>query len=121
MTLHVVHYAGADPGGLWIDKSVAKALNARDAEDMRHGFTLQAHNARGFHWVDPTGAPERELAAEYARKAAEVEDAGSGRFAAELRVLARSYEHEAARVVNEHQSEAEEEGGRDSDSGAESQ
>lgn len=102
----VLFYAPADSSGLWIDRAVAKALDARDAEDMRHGFSLQAHNSRGVVWVDPTGAPERQLADEYTRKADEVEDAGFARFAAELRQLAKSYEHEAKRIIDDHDEES---------------
>lgn len=109
----VLFYAPADPDGLWIHKAVAHALNARDAQDMRDGFSLQAHNSRGVVWVDPTGAPERRLAEQYSQKADEVENAGFGRFAAELRGLARSYAHEAERVIDEHKQESSE---ADSDS-----
>jgi hypothetical protein len=101
----VIYYAPPDPSGLWIEKTVAAALNARDAERMRSGFNLRAYNSRGMHWVDPTGAVENELAAGYHLKADQVENVGLARFAASLRMLAKSYEHDAMRIVDEHGSE----------------
>lgn len=87
---------------LWINHSVADALNARDAEDMRRGFRTGIFNSRGVHWVDPTGKPERELAEQYRRKAEDVENAGYQRLAVTLRGLSESYEREAERIVAEH-------------------
>jgi hypothetical protein len=98
----VLIHAPSDPDGLWIHQAVATALNDRDAEDMRDGFRTGTHNSRGFHWVDPTGKPENELAEQFRRKAEDVENAGFQRFAVTLRGLAESYEREAERVINEH-------------------
>jgi len=97
---HSLIHTPPDPDGLWIHRSAAKALNARDAEDMRNGFRAELYNSRGVHWGDPTGAPERALAAKYSRQAEAVEQAGYQRFAATLRDLAASYEREADYVVS---------------------
>jgi hypothetical protein len=104
MTLlgQVLTYVPADPDGLWIHRAAAGALNSKDATDLRDGFRVQILNSRGVHWVDPTGAPERELAAEYRDKAAAVEEAGYHRLATVMREIAASYEREAERVVQEH-------------------
>ncbi|MGE5482864.1 MAG: hypothetical protein ACM3VX_08185, partial [Bacteroidota bacterium] len=98
MVGHVLVYVPPDPDGLWIHRSAAAALNAKDAEDMRDGFRTELYNSRGVHWVDPTGKPERELAARYRAQAEAVEGAGYARLASTLRELADMYEHEAERV-----------------------
>jgi hypothetical protein len=100
----VLIHAPTDPGGLWIHRAVADALN-RDADEMRNGFRTGTYNSRGVHWVDPTGKPERELAEQFRRKAEEVENAGFHRFAVTLRSLADDYKREADRIVVEHQKE----------------
>lgn len=96
----VLIHTPPDPSGLWIDRAVAEALNARDAEQLRDGFRTGVYNSRGVHVVDPTGAPERALAEEYRSKAEAVEDVGYSRFAISLRMLADSYERDAQRIVD---------------------
>lgn len=91
-----------DPDGLWIHRSAAEALNAKDAEKMRSGYRVKVYNSRGVHCVDPTGKPERQLAEIYQQKADEIENAGYQRFAVTLRGLAESYNREADRVIAEH-------------------
>lgn len=105
-----LHYVGevliqvpADPGGLWIHPTVAAALDSRDAEDMRSGFRTGVYNSRGVHWIDPTGKPEKELAAQYRRKAEETENAGFPWFAVTLRNLAGDYERESASIIADAQ------------------
>ena len=95
---HVLMNVPPDADGLWIHRSAAAALNAKDAEDMRNGFRTELFNSRGVHWVDPTGKPERELADKYRAQAETVEDAGYHRFASTLRELAGSYKREAESV-----------------------
>lgn len=97
---HALVYVPGDPGGLWIHRAAAAALNAKDAEDMRDGFLTELYNLRGVHWVDPTGTPERELAAKYRLKAEAVESEGFHRVATTLRELAASYVREADRVAS---------------------
>jgi len=96
-----------DPDGLWIRRAVAAALNDREAGDMRDGYRTGTYNARGVHWVDPTGKPERELAEQFRRKAEEVENAGFQRFAVTLKGLADGYDREAERINAEHKQEGE--------------
>lgn len=98
----VLLYCPADPKGLWIAQPVAKALNAMDAEEIRSGFRTEVFNSRRVHWVDPTGKPELELAAQWREKADAVENAGFARFAATLKDLAESYKRDAERVAREH-------------------
>ena len=97
---HSLIHVPSDPSGLWIHRSAAAALNARDAEDMRNGFRTELYNSRGVYWIDPTGAPERELVAKYRAQAEAIENAGYHRLATTLRELAMSYEREADRVAS---------------------
>ena len=104
----VLIHTPPDPKGLWIHRAVAAALNDRDADDLRNGYSTGIYNSRGAYFVDPTGKPERELAEQFRSKAEEVEDAGFQRFAVSLRGLADSYDREAERIVIEHKQEVEE-------------
>jgi hypothetical protein len=104
----VLIHAPADPGGLWIDQTIAEALNGKDAEFIRRGFSIGTLNSRGVHFVDPAGAPERELAEANRKKANDVENAGFQRLAVTLRDIAAGYDREAEKIIHEH---ATEEGG----------
>jgi hypothetical protein len=103
MVGHVLIYAPPDPDGLWMHRSVAEVLNAKDAEDIRDGFRTELYNSRGVHSIDPTGNAERELAKKYSQKAEAIEDAGYHRLAIVLRDLAKEYEYEAQRVSSRDQ------------------
>ena len=48
MVGQVFIYAPADPDGLWIDRSAAAALNARDAGNMRDGFHTALIDSREY-------------------------------------------------------------------------
>ncbi|MGD9110589.1 MAG: hypothetical protein PVG93_06570, partial [Phycisphaerales bacterium] len=98
-------YSPSDPDGLWIHKTVAEALNSEDGDPLRRGYYLGIVNSRGAHWVDPTGKPEKELAAKYRQQAEEVENAGFHRFASKLRDLAKNYEEQAKQIIEEHNNE----------------
>jgi hypothetical protein len=94
--------APADENGLWINQTIAAALNAKDAEEMRIGFSNGLIKSRGTHWVDPSGTPEKELATQFSRKAEDLENAHFQRFAVTLRELASDYEHQAIRVQQDY-------------------
>ncbi len=98
----VLIHCPSDSNGLWLNRTVADALNARDAEDMRRGFKTEMFNSRGAYWVDPTGKPERELANQYRQKAEDAENAGYQRLAVTLRELADSYDREAEGIIARH-------------------
>lgn len=100
MVGHVLIHVPGDPDGLWIHRSAAAALNAKDAEDMRDGFRTALYNSRGVHWGDPTGKPERGLASKYRMHAEAVEGAGYHRLATTMRELAETYEREAERAFS---------------------
>jgi hypothetical protein len=91
----VLFYSPPDPDGLWVHRSVATVLNAKDAGDMRLGYELQIINPRGVHFVDPEGKPERDLADHHRKRAEEVEMCGYYRLATTLKEVASSYEREA--------------------------
>lgn len=96
---HVLNYVPADPNGLWLHTAAADVLNSSQAEHIRISFESEMFNSRGMHWVDPTGKPEKELAAKYREQAEALEAAGYVRLAATLRNLAHSYDQEAARNI----------------------
>lgn len=98
----VLIYTPSDPSGLWINKTVADALNSKDSESMRSGYRIGVYNSRGVHWVDPTAKPELDLSVKYNKLANEVENAGYHRFAVTLRGLADSYTREANAIIEEH-------------------
>jgi len=98
---HVLIYVPNDPDGLWIHRSVAEVLNAKDTKDLREGFRSELYNSRGVHFVDRTGKEERGLASKYHGQAEEIENAGYPRIAKMLRELAEEYEFEARRMATE--------------------
>lgn len=93
---HILIYAPKDPNGLWIHRAVASALNERDAEKMRSGFTVELFNQRGVHGFT-AGREERELAQQNREKAEALETEGYSRFATAMREFARRYERDAER------------------------
>lgn len=98
----VLIHAPSDSDGLWLHRSVAEALNGKDAETMRQGYSSGIFNSRGVYTVDPTGKPERELAEHYRQKAEAIENADFARLAQTLKALADGYEDEAKRVVDDY-------------------
>ncbi len=100
----VLIHVRLDPEGLWIHRTVASALNAKDAEKMRDGFRIGIYNSQGRSF-GPTGEPERERAEKYKQKAEEVENSGYHRFAVALKKLAEEYEREAEIYDAEHDAE----------------
>jgi len=103
----VLLHCPGDVDGLWIHHSVAEVLNQPDMEHLRRGYRIAIYNSRGAHFVDPTGAPEFELAAKYRARAEEVENAGYQRVAAMLRGVGDTYEREGKSIVSQHESEEE--------------
>jgi hypothetical protein len=102
MVGHVLFHAPRDPDGLWIHRGVARVLDAKDAQDIRDGYSTELFNSRGAYWVDPSGAPEKALSETYRDRAETVENAGYPHFAATLRQVSRSYQREAEHVRTEH-------------------
>ncbi len=103
----VLVYCPADQNGLWINCTVADALNSDDANDMRNGFRTAFFNSRGAHYVDPTGKPEKDLAENFRQKADDVERNGFYRLAITLRELADNYDRDAEKIIEESMREEE--------------
>ncbi len=101
----VLIYCPHDRDGLWINHSAAEALNAKDAEEMRNGFSTAIFNSRGVHFVDPSGKPELELSEKYKKRAEDVENAGYQRLATTLRQLANWYADEARGIIDNRKQE----------------
>lgn len=78
-----------------LPEAVAEFLESHEA--ALRGYELEAFNSRGVHTVDPSGAPEDELADGYEQKAASAEVLGYLSIAAVMRSIARSYRDEAER------------------------
>jgi len=98
MAGQVLRHLPPDETGLWMDRTAAAVINASDLQPVRDGLRTGIVNARGAHFVDPTGAAERELASQYRRQADAMDDAGFGRVATTIRQLAESYDREAIEV-----------------------
>jgi hypothetical protein len=96
----VLPYTPPDPNGLWIHRSIAEALNAKDAGEMRSGYTCELFNMRGAQFSSRTGQEELGIAAEYREKADSLEQKGFHRIATAIRELAESYERDAAREAS---------------------
>lgn len=99
----ILFYCPPDPDGAWINRQVAELLNGTEAEAMRKGFMGKILNSRGAHRVRPSGEPERKLAAHWREKAEFIEQEGWRRFSEVLKNVAQHYEHEAQRIVDEHE------------------
>lgn len=95
----VLIHCPPDPDGLWIHRSVAKALNDRGVDAMREGFSIGISNSRGFYVVDGTGNEERKLAEDNRHKADDIESKGYHRLATTVRGIAEYYDREAERNI----------------------
>ena len=71
-------YVAFDDAGL-IDASILAELNKPESDELRKGYRLGTFNQRGVHWIDPEGKPEKELAAQYEKRADAVEALGYSR------------------------------------------
>jgi hypothetical protein len=94
MVGQVLIHVPFDPDGFLIHHSAAKALDARDAKEMRNGFQSATIASRGVYWCTG-GEEERKIAAKYRSRADAVEAQGYHRFADTFRDLAAFYEREA--------------------------
>lgn len=95
----VLFYAPSDPDGLWLHRSAAEVLNAKESDDLRLGFHTEIVNSRGVYFVDPEGKGERALADSWRQKANQIELAGFPRLATTLREVADRYDREAEFII----------------------
>lgn len=89
-------HAPQDQESLWIHKSIAEALDAKDVPEIRRAFTTGLFNKRGVHRFSH-GVEEKEMAADYRRKAKALSGNGFHRVADVVRGLAETYEKDAER------------------------
>ena len=101
-------YVAFDDAGL-IDVSIMTEINKPESDELRKGYQLGTFNQRGFHWIDPEGKPEKELAAKYENRAEAVEALGYSRFAGLLRDIATAYLKEAENNIRRLAGDQEEE------------
>ena len=86
-------YASADENGM-LNSVILQELNQQDNDHMRRGYYLGVINSRGAHYIDPTGAPEKELGDRYMAEAQKTTANGYSRFADTLRKLGQSFYEE---------------------------
>lgn len=98
----ILFYCPPDPQGLWIDQAAADALNAKDAKEMRNGFSNAIFYPGGTRSIDTTGKEQRLLVQKYRHKADEVENSCYQRLATTLRVLAEDYDSDAERNIADY-------------------
>jgi hypothetical protein len=89
-------YAPPDPDGLWLHRTIATELNARDVPTMRSAFRVGLANKRGVHGFSQ-GKEEQAIARGYREKAAALDAESLSRLADEVRALAEQYEATAER------------------------
>jgi hypothetical protein len=94
---YVLIYAPPDSTDLWIQKDIAELLNREEYSEMLKGYRMGTINLRGVHYVDPTGAPEYQLASDYNKKADNMDQLGYYRVADSMRGIADFYKNEAER------------------------
>lgn len=85
-----------DSSGLWIHRTIAEALDAKDGSAMRSGFAVGLFNTRGV-FSPSGGAEEKQLAAAYRTKSDSLSDHNFHRLAATVREVANDYELRAKR------------------------
>ncbi len=87
----------------WLPAILARALDERDAVSMRDGFRTGLFNARGPHWVNPSGQDEFVLSDTYAAQAVEADQAGYNRLAELFRDIAKYHKRAGKSIKEEYQ------------------
>ena len=98
---NVLSHCPSAADGFWINRGAAEALDAKDADELRNGFSSALINARGVHCVDPSAKPEFELSAKFKEQADDAENNGYRRLATTMRDLSDFYAKEAQRIRDE--------------------
>jgi len=95
----VLTFSPKDKSGLWINKTIAEALNKCDVSIMRKGFQTGLYNSRGVvqESINGLGNADKELAEEYRKKAEDLDVEGFDKLSQTIRQLADQYDHEAVR------------------------
>lgn len=98
---HTLFHAPADKDGFFIDRKIAEILQNDIEGNIRSGYSTEAYNSRGVHWVDPTGSAEFMLEEAYNKKAEESEVNGYFRLGEMLRKISKYYHYEAIHNIEE--------------------
>lgn len=98
---HTLFHAPADKDRFFIDRKIAEILQNDIEGNIRSGYSTEAYNSRGVHWVDPTGSAEFMLEEAYNKKAEESEVNGYFRLGEMLRKISKSYHYEAIHNIEE--------------------
>lgn len=93
----VAFHSPADEDGFFIDREVAKYLQADVSGSVLSGYHSEAINSRGIHVVDYTGETEFKIEESYIIKARMADENGFFRLAETLRDIAASYHEEGIR------------------------
>jgi hypothetical protein len=96
----ILVYSPEDTSGLYINKEIARYLNKKGYEDLRHGYDIGTYNSRGAHFVDYK--EEIKLAELFNKRAENIENEGFFRFAITLRNIAKHYFSEAERIKEDY-------------------
>lgn len=98
-----LYHAQADKSGLWINKTIAKELNALGNDRMRDGFRTGRNSHGILRPSDSTGEYDDNIGKNYQKKAVELEKANFHRFAITLNNIADYYFKEAERTRYENE------------------
>ena len=90
----ILFYAPPDTDGFWINKTVAKILDEKAHEHMRHGFDTESFTSRGVYGASG-GKKEEVISKAYASKAIALREEGFYIFATCLDNIAKGYSREA--------------------------
>jgi hypothetical protein len=96
----ILVYSPEDTSGLYINKEIARYLNKKENEDLRHGYDIGTYNSRGVHFVDYK--EEIKLAELFNKRAENIENESFFRFAITLRNIAKHYFREAERIKEDY-------------------
>lgn len=75
-------------------RAIMEELNKAESNDLRQGYRIGISNKRGFHFVDPEGKPEFELAQDFKDRATQAEKLGYSRYSQTLLEIAEKFERE---------------------------
>ena len=86
----VLVFGPKDVDGFWIDRSIADILNAKDANEIRKGYSIKVFNSVGAVNLDEEGTAWIELGNKWKERAEETQ-IEYHRFASELRDISNNF------------------------------
>ena len=99
----VLFYAPQDSNGLWINKTIANELDAKENDIMRRSYQIKILNSRGVYEIDSKAKEELDLAKKYEKQAEDAEMNSFSRLATTMREISNSYKKEADMLLgNNH-------------------